>query len=221
MIVFIFVFNFMAEVYALGDMQSSTKVNPKPLQVYQVMPSRFMVSQPSMPMSMGMNTMQQSRAKPEHSFDFGKLIQYYPEMREKLINIQNNEGIPKPWPEVLDLTSNKQHPMPPPEPIIDKLKELIKVIETLNGYISDDAHTLSVYIKRAKLYITEKRESLKRLYPMLKEVRARINAAKTPRERNAYILKFSKLDTEAQEQIESYLKLKAWVESITGAFASL
>lgn len=149
------------------------------------------------------------------------LIKSIPGAEEKLQSFLEYRGIPQPWAEVFDFSSDKQHTMPAPDPMFQRIQTLIAGLETIKEFVSNELFKVEKYVHRAKTYLSEDLNTLARYHSHLKDYLRRMKDAKTAEIKNEYAAKFSELNGKVQEEIRSYKLLSTWLQKTVTLFRSL
>lgn len=149
------------------------------------------------------------------------IIDEYPELVKTIKSVFEYNGIADPWPQFTDILNANQHKLPDPCMLFTKMKNVLKVYESLKEMISDEMLKIETFIKRAKSYLAEDQEILKRDADRMGKYMKKIKESAMNSVRTEYAKKFTEVYSKAVEVICQYKKLKKWLESTLKNFKIL
>jgi hypothetical protein len=138
-----------------------------------------------------------------------------------LLRILEFNGIVDPWPEVFDLTSEKQHTLPAPEPMFKKIQELLNGMEIIKETIAKELNKVGIFVSRGKGYLEEDLAELQQHHEKLEKFLSKIQHTKSSETKNYYASKFLEEQKDTQARIKSYTELKEWLHKTLTLFGSL
>lgn len=150
-----------------------------------------------------------------------KLIKDHPEIGNKLKKVFEYNGIMPPWDPLKDLSSLEQQRLPNSCMLYIKMKDVLKVFESLKEMIADELQKVETYVKRAKAYLCEKREKLERNCNRMKRYMKKIKKSKSPSVKAEYALKFREVHGDTRKTIMEYQCLRKWMISTLKNFKTL
>ncbi|KAL0266105.1 UNVERIFIED_CONTAM: hypothetical protein PYX00_011821 [Menopon gallinae] len=150
-----------------------------------------------------------------------KLIKDHPEIGNKLKKIFEYNGIMPPWNPLKDLSSLEQQRLPDSCMLYMKMKDVLKVFESLKEMIADELLKVETYVKRAKAYLREKREKLERNLDRMKRYMKKIKKSKSDSVRAEYARKFREVQADTRKTMEEYQSLKKWMVGTLNNFKTL
>lgn len=150
-----------------------------------------------------------------------KIIETSPKLGEELKKIFEYHGIPSPWNPLKDLSSLNQQTMPDPRMLYVKIRDVLKVFESLKEMISDELLKVETYVKRAKSYLKENQEKLTHSLERMKTYMEKIKSTKFDTVKNEYAIKFNEIRQETQETIDRHQKVKKWLQDVAQSFKTL
>lgn len=149
------------------------------------------------------------------------LIKDHPEIGNKLKKIFEYNGIMPPWNPLKDLSSLEQQRLPDSCMLYVKMKDILKVFESLKEMIADELLKVETYVKRAKAYLREKREKLERNLDRMKRYMKKIKKSKSDSVKAEYARKFREIQADTRKTMEEYQSLKKWMVSTLNNFKTL
>lgn len=158
--------------------------------------------------------------KPEKS-PLDRLIEMSPDLGRKIKKVFEYNGIADPWPQFSDIVSADQHKLPDPCMLYTKMKDILKVFESLKEMISDELLKIETYVKRAKSYLKEDQEKLKRDIDRMEKYMDKIKKSQINTVKTEYAKKFTETHSKAAEEIDQYQKLKKWLVCTLNYFKAL
>lgn len=150
-----------------------------------------------------------------------KLIKDHPEIGNKLKKIFEYNGIMPPWNPLKDLSTLEQQRLPDSCMLYVKMKDVLKVFESLKEMIADELLKVETYVKRAKAYLREKREKLERNLDRMKRYMKKIKKSKSDSVKAEYARKFREVQADTRKTMEEYQSLKKWMVSTLNNFKTL
>lgn len=150
-----------------------------------------------------------------------KLIKDHPELGNKLKKIFEYNGIMPPWNPLKDLSSLEQQRLPDSCMLYMKMKDVLKVFESLKEMIADELLKVETYVKRAKAYLREKREKLERNLDRMKRYMKKIKRSKSDTVKAEYARKFREVQADTRKTMEGYQSLKKWMVATLNNFKTL
>lgn len=165
------------------------------------------------------NTTIKVSEKRESALD--KLIKDHPEIGNKLKKIFEYNGIMPPWNPLKDLSSLEQQRLPDSCMLYMKMKDVLKVFESLKEMIADELLKVETYVKRAKAYLREKREKLERNLDRMKRYMKKIKKSRSDSVRAEYARKFREVQADTRKTMEEYQNLKKWMVGTLNNFKTL
>lgn len=158
--------------------------------------------------------------KPDKS-PLDRLIEMSPDLGKKIKKVFEYNGIADPWPQFTDILSADQHKLPDPCMLYTKMKDVLKVFESLKEMISDELLKIETYVKRAKSYLKEDQEKLKRDIDRMEKYMDKIKKAQIGTVKTEYAKKFTETHAKAADEIEQYQRLKKWLVCTLNYFKAL
>ncbi|KAK1347673.1 hypothetical protein CWI38_0964p0050 [Hamiltosporidium tvaerminnensis] len=159
-------------------------------------------------------------SKPEQT-ELEKFIEKNPEVGKQLAKIFEYNGIMEPWDPVKDLLDLKQQRLPDPHTLYDRIRNMLKVFETLKELISDELVKIEIYVKRAKTYYKEDHDTLARNLAKLKKYMNKIKESHNHEVKTDYASKFNEVQNETNELMKRSQKLKQWLTTTLQSFKQL
>jgi hypothetical protein len=153
--------------------------------------------------------------------DLVNLLTSNPRAYLDLMRILEFSGIVNPWPEFFDLTSEKQHTLPAPEPMFKKIQELLNGMEIIKETVAKELNKVGTFVSRGKGYLEEDLLELQQHHDKLEKFLSKIQYTKSAETKNYYASKFLDEQRDTQDKIKSYAELKAWLHKTLTLFGSL
>lgn len=144
-----------------------------------------------------------------------------PSLGKKLREIFEYNGIVPPWNHLRDFEDQNQQNMPDPCMLYVKMKDILKVFESLKEMISDELLKIETYVKRAKSYLKEDQERLERNLEKMKKYLRKIRCAKTLSNKQEYAEKFKQIHEDTKSTVAAFQKLKNWLTKTLSYFKML
>lgn len=149
------------------------------------------------------------------------VINQNPELGNKIRKIFEYNGIMPPWDPLKDLSDLSHQRLPNPNMLYTKMKDILKVFESLKEMISDELLKIETYVKRDKFYLKEYQERLERNLERMKKYMGKIKKTSSEAVKSEYIRKFNEIHSETRETVVCYQKLKKWLMEILSYFKVL
>ncbi|EPR79345.1 hypothetical protein SLOPH_1666 [Spraguea lophii 42_110] len=160
--------------------------------------------------------------KPPRAGDpFKEILKTNPELSESIKKILEYSGIMTPWNQVMDFFDVNQRQMPDPYMLYMKIKDILKLLDSVKEKISEELMKVETYINRAETYAEENHKRLKRNMDQMTHYYKKIQKSKDQGVKSEYIQKFEKIKRETQGIINRYMGLKNWLFKIMAYFKQL
>jgi hypothetical protein len=102
-----------------------------------------------------------------------------------------------------------------------RVRDILKVFESLKELISEELLKIETYVKRAKEYLREDNDKLRRNLEIMMNYMKKIKKTRVNSIKNDYMKKFNDIHAQTQETIDSYKKLKLWLIATLSSFKQL
>jgi hypothetical protein len=150
-----------------------------------------------------------------------RIFESEPKLKSKIKEFFEYRGIAVPWDQFKDLYTRDQQELPDPCMMYTKIRDILKIFESLKDKIGEELFTIGIIIQRAEAYLLENQRILKRNLVEMCKYLAKMKNAKSPMSRKEYESKFMKVHSDTKCTLDRYKKIKNWLFATLSNFKML